>query len=928
MPKASPLQPSFSGGEFSPRVYGRADNERYKTGLAGCLNWLPTLQGPILRRPGSKYSGADAKDPSKPPELVPFQFSQTQNYMLEFGDKYIRFFTNGAQITINTTIWVGSFYSSDYGSSFPTYGLRTSSLPNPGETANVISSSITGALELQSPYSYPDIRNIKFTQKEDTLFLHCSAYPTYRLNRYSNLNWDLTRVNFQDGPYLPINSYKSLGDSLQLALILGAPTILPTVANNGPTIYDATTGPIYSVSTVANNGAGVPRVTTTANHIFSTGSRVVIRGMTGAQTFNNGTSSASALSWPIQKISDTAFDLIGAVYNSGVSVGGTVYPALFESVTSPTVTFRDTGRSVAVYGSNGNRIWGKITAVQDSSRATIALDRTQATFSNSGFWATTWNLGAYSVNNYPSTGCLHQDRFALAGLPLYPQRVDLSVSSEYTNFAPSNSSLAVADNNAISKNLNSDQLNKIQWLKSDAQGLLAGSLASEWAMTPNNQASALTPTNFNAKQTSFFGSHDADAVQTGNATLYVQRGQRRVRELNYFFQVDTYRSTDIMELAEHLAGTGIAKIVNQKETIPIVWALTNGGRIRSMVYSRDDATLKVGWAPQQIGGRSDSSGTAPVIKSIAVMPSTDGTYDQLWMATQRFINGTSVVNIEYLTKPFDDQMAQEDAIQVDLSGTYDSPITISGITQAGSAIVTATSHGLSDGDLVKITKVVGLNSSITTVDGYIYNSNLVNGRIFRAGSTSANAFFLQDINNGSSYVDSRSYTPYFSGGEARKMVQTITGLTWLKNETVNILADGKNHVPATVNSGGILTLDYKAAVVQIGYAFNSDGLTLRPEAGSGDGTSIGKLRRVHRAAFMVHKIGQLSVGPNSSRIVPLKYETFEITQADIATPLYSGVVRESIESEHDFEGQIFFRQNDALPGMVQSITPFVEEVDV
>lgn len=928
MPKASPIQPSFSGGEFSPRVYGRVDNERYKTGLALSLNYLPTIQGPLVRRPGSKYSGSDAKDPSKPPEFIPFQFSQTQNYVLEFGDKYIRFFTNGAQITANTTVWAGSFYSSDFGSSMPTYALRSTSTPNPGETSNTIASSVTGVIELQSPYAYPDVSNLKYTQKDDTLFLHCSTYPTYKLIRKGNVNWDLVRVNYQDGPYLPLNSYLSAGDAIKYPLILGAPVILPTLPNNGPTIYSATTGPTYSISSVANNGAGLIRVTTGANHLFVTGDRIVIRGASGPQNINNGTSSVSALSWPVIKISDTVVDLVGSVYGSGVVTGGTVYPAIFGSVSTASVIFRDTGRSVAVYGSNGNRIWGRITDVQDPSRVTIALDRTQAAFANSGFWATYWNLGAYFVNSYPSCGTLHQDRLALAGMPFYPQRVDLSVSSDYENFAPSNSSLVVADDNAVSFNLNSDQINKIQWLKSDTQGLLAGSFSAEWNITPNNQAAALTATNVNAKQTSFFGSHDADAVQTGNATLYVQRGQRRVREMNYFFQVDTYRSTDIMELAEHLSGTGIAKLVNQRETIPIVWARTEEGKLRSMTYSRDDATLKVGWAPHKLGGQSDSSGTAPVIKTMAVIPSSDGTFDQLWMGVQRFINGTSVVNIEYLNKVFDDETNLEDAKLLDCSGTYDSPITISGISQAGSAIVTASAHGLVDGDQVKVTKVIGLNSSFTDVSGYVVNSNLVNGQLFRVGSSSTNAFFLQDINNGSSYIDSRTYTPYFSGGEVRKLVQSISGLTWLKNETVKVLADGKVHPETTVNSAGVLALQYKAAVVQVGYGYNSDGMTLRAEAGAGDGTSIGKIRRVHRAAFMVHNVGEMQVGPGSSRLVPLTFDNFSQPQADQPQPLFSGIVRESLESEHDFQGQVFFRQSDPLPGMIQAITLIMEENDV
>ncbi len=110
MPKASPIQTSFSGGEFSPFVQGRVDVERYKTGLETVLNYIPTLQGPLVRRPGTKYV-ANAKDPAKPPTLIPFQFSADQSYMLEFGDFYTRFFSNEGQlITSSTTFKITAFY--------------------------------------------------------------------------------------------------------------------------------------------------------------------------------------------------------------------------------------------------------------------------------------------------------------------------------------------------------------------------------------------------------------------------------------------------------------------------------------------------------------------------------------------------------------------------------------------------------------------------------------------------------------------------------------------------------------------------------------------------------------------------------------------------------------------------------------------------
>lgn len=925
--KASPIQPSFSGGEFSPKVFGRVDNERYRTALASSLNFLPMTQGPIIRRPGTKYVGNDVKDPSKPPTLIPFQFSQRQNYMLEFGDQYVRFYTNGGQIVTSTNIFKTSGLVGLNGA-YPTLltfnALQTDSFSRPGLAVSATSAIASGGvLELTTPFDYTQASGLKYCQHGDTMYLSCSSTPIYKLQRLGNYDWLIQPLITKDGPYLPFNSYSTTGDSVDVTL---------TPSNVGlPTI---TTGPQYFVYGTADNGAGRIRLTLNTSHIFVDGDRVAVRSVPGSLEANNGTSRVGAEYWTVAVPAQNQLDLNGSLYGF-VCTGstGVVSPALFE-LYDPT----STGQVPPIWADaaanrlrnfslvqSGKRYWGLITGVQNAATATGILYQS---LPNTSVIAT-WQLGPWNIKNgYPQATCLHQDRLVLAGSKNYPQRFDLSVTSDYENFAPANSSLVVADDNAISFSTVSNQLNLINWVKSDTHGLLAGTLASEWSIIPTNQNGALTPTNVNAKEMSFFGSANADAVQTGNATLYVQNGQRRIRELNWFYQVDTYRSTDIAELSDHLALPGLDRLVNQREPIPLVWSKTTDGKLRSMTYSRDDQTLKVGWAPHQLGGQSDSSGTAPVVKSIAAMPSADGTFDQLWCVVKRYINGTSVCNIEYTTKIFDDQTDPQDAICLDLSGTYDSPITIAGITQAGSAIVSAANHGLVDGDQVKITEVVGLNSSFVSVNGVVFNSNLVNGRIFRAGSTSTNAFFLQDINNGSSYVDSRSYTTYFSGGEVRKMVKTISGFTWLKNETVNILADGKDHPATQVNSAGVLALQYRAAVVQVGYGYNSDGKTLRPEVGSAEASSIGDLRRPYQSAFMLHRTGEMSIGPSFDKLTPLNLNQDNPQQADTAAPLFSGIIRESLETAHDLDGQVCFRMKSALPGMVQAIVKKLEVNDV
>ena len=86
MPKVSPAQTNFNGGEFSPLLYGRVDADRYKTGLETCIGYICSIQGGLQRRSGTKYIAPTAVAGTKPARLQKFEFSTTQAYMLEFTD--------------------------------------------------------------------------------------------------------------------------------------------------------------------------------------------------------------------------------------------------------------------------------------------------------------------------------------------------------------------------------------------------------------------------------------------------------------------------------------------------------------------------------------------------------------------------------------------------------------------------------------------------------------------------------------------------------------------------------------------------------------------------------------------------------------------------------------------------------------------------
>lgn len=81
-------QVNFSNGELAPDLYGRFDVDAWQAGLRKARNVIVMKYGGVTRRPGTRLVG-EVLDASQPTRLIPFQFSMTQTYALEFGQAYM-----------------------------------------------------------------------------------------------------------------------------------------------------------------------------------------------------------------------------------------------------------------------------------------------------------------------------------------------------------------------------------------------------------------------------------------------------------------------------------------------------------------------------------------------------------------------------------------------------------------------------------------------------------------------------------------------------------------------------------------------------------------------------------------------------------------------------------------------------------------------
>ncbi len=966
MAKSTPIQTNFSGGELGPLVEGRVDAEKHQTGCEIVQNYIPTLEGPLVRLPGTKRA-ASVKDPSKPPRFIPFKISNNDQYLLEVGEYYIRFYTKEGQAITSGTSYIGigissmthlyplslsgfSLAASPTQAQAPFWTTRSNTtlknleLTNALLTYNVFSSIVSGSvLEIPTPYDYNMIGNLGFSQKGDTLWLMHSSIPTFTLQKFGPQDWDLKYFHTKDGPYLPLNTYKVDGDFANKKMSIEWDTRINMTTSGDKAKYSVRliSHSSVKIANVITNG-GNAEVWTQAPHGFDDKEKVWVTGTFGTTEINNGSSlvagnfqtqpnSQESSVWTINVLTSTSFVLVNSVFANAYAGSGTIYPALFNA--------QDAGRNIGFY-TGGKRYFGIMQTgsnvvtpagiIPHPIRCDVSLDPECDALPVASTIITVWQMGAYNrYNGWPSAGAFHQGRLLLTGVPGRPTEFVGSETNKYNSFSVNNAtSITVIDTNALQFNLISDSNDLLNWVKPSVQGLYFGSDNAEFLVSPSKDGQALTPTNINNDIIGNYGSARVNPTRFGESVIYLQSSQRKVRELRFFANLQSHKSTQLNQISDHIGLPQVLGMVTQKETYPIVWGYRSDGKLISMSYARDDSQAVTGWATHELGGRSDSAGTAPKIKSIEVMKDATGKYDQLWMVVQRYINGTSDVVVEYMVEPYrhrDSSQKQRDAYYVHCGATYDSSIVISSIT-TGSALITASNHGLSRNDLVLISDVVGLNSSLVNIDGVIVGSNLVNDKVFVVGSTTTNNFFLQDFN--SSIVLTNTYSPYFSGGKARKLVSSVGGLTWLKNEELDVLGDGGIQGKITVDSSGVLTLRNPAAVVQLGYAYKSRIKTLTRDSGSRTGSAIGQQQKVYQVAIKVKDIGDLSYGGFSfDNLHQANFAEGDLQMTDAATPLYTGIFRDGIEQDVSYYGQVYLEQSSPLPGMIQSITYLMDEID-
>jgi hypothetical protein len=334
-----------------------------------------------------------------------------------------------------------------------------------------------------------------------------------------------------------------------------------------------------------------------------------------------------------------------------------------------------------------------------------------------------FSLGAFSdTTGHPSCVSFYEQRLVFAGTISEPQTVFFSKAGDYENMTSGTNA-----DDAMIYTIAANQVNVIRYLKAQ-RTLVIGTTAAEYTVSADGTDASITPTNITIKRQSSYGSANVDAITAGNAILFLQKAKRKIRELAYNFDSDSYVAPDLTILNDTVTNTGIVQMEWQQEPDNILWCVRTDGQLAALTYQRSENV--VSWHRHILGG-AFGTGNA-VVESIASI-SGDLNEDELWVIVKRTVNGATVRYVECFSDFDFDETVSTDFKFLDSHLVYDgsATTTLSGLSHLEGQVVSV----LADGS-VHANKTVNGSGQITldrasskVVVGLSYNSILQTMRI-------------------------------------------------------------------------------------------------------------------------------------------------------------------------------------------------------
>ena len=797
------IKPNFTAGELSPRMAARIDLEKYFQGCDTLENFLIYPQGGIFRRPGTRFV-AIGKNPADDIHIIPFRFSSVQNYVIELGNLYARFYRNGGQIQV-------------------------ASVP----------------VEIVTPYVVSDTNLIKWAQSADTLYLAHSTYHPQKLTRTSDTTWNIQRIDFLDGPYLDAN--------------------IVTTAKLAPSV---TTNAAGTAITNCVNNAGLIRVTSNAHgratndwvKIVNVLGTTEANGYWQVTVINANTVDLQGSVFTNAYVSGGNMNVLPTLTASGTNKDGTAFAPF---VTGPSLVlgqFASSGSghvgSSWRFSSAGTTFgWCKIVNVNSTTVAVIDIRGNFDATTASSFW----REGAWSgVRGYPGCCTIQDQRLIWANNTNEPQKMWASRANDYENHVPQFTSGTTVDSDAWVYKLGTQLVNPIMWMTNSSRGLLVGTTGEEHIGSGSSGQGPITPTSVWFRvQTSHGSLNTVLPARVGYETMFVTRTGLKLRAAAYSLLQDVYVAPDRTIFSEHISylnlptsGIGFAHMTYAQEPNSDLWLSRNDGQVCVLTYVLEQNIA--GWS------RHTMEAGAAQVTSLTAIPATNLAADTPWFVVQRTVNGSITHYIEY-----SDSTVNTDCAST-LDNTQSASLTLSstapgtGITAtAGSAIFSAGNVGQ------EIVALPAPSNQFYPIPGSA--KMIIPGSVpaTQSGGTGrATITGYTDPTHVTVTITNAFANTAITGGQWGIGSFSFTGLTNLIGKTVNLVGDGAVYPSVVVDGTGKVTVPSgqpSIVSVEIGLPFTATFISMRPDPKSGGETIQADKKRWDKVKIRVRATSDITV---------------------------------------------------------------------
>ena len=641
-------------------------------------------------------------------------------------------------------------------------------------TAYTSAGTVAEIYQITSPYTAAQLADVSIAQGANVVyFFHPSVAP-YKLTRTADTSWTMAALTLNQGPLAATNGDESVRVWCATASAV-ASDFLPgktvTINANASIFESGHVGGLFHMEEIFTD------ITQTAGtYIAPWAATQVVGAVIGTQVSNEGnvyslanagTGTSTGTIAPTHTEGDAWDNVIAATnvkqWRYLHSRSCYLRIASFVSATQVTATilsymphgFHPAATTITGAVSSGGLILITAAAHGLSSGDYVVVAGVTGTTEANGNWRVTyvsatqftldgsafvnayaaagtvrryatwiWSLGAFSTaRGFPVCGTIFNDRLCLASTTAQPDSLWCSVVGDYEDHSESFFGV-VRDDAAIAVTLSSPKVNRVRWLSTDAGGLVAGSAGAEFILRPATTSKPFAPSNVEQRPNSAHGSRDSAPVSIGSGILFIQRAGKKIHELIFDSTIDRYVSNDLTLVANDITKAGLTELAFVQEPDNIVYGLRTDGRLVGLTYDREQQIT--GFHLHTIGGKSDAGGTNAIVESLCVLPSPDGSRDDLYMVVKRYRSGAVVRSVEYHDRSWDITTGDiEDQYFVDGGLTYSgaSTTTITGLPFLAGETLSCLADGSAHADVVVSSLgVVTLTRAATVVQlGYGYS---------------------------------------------------------------------------------------------------------------------------------------------------------------------------------------------------------------